>query len=530
MKAIDPKTNISMLSAGPQADRTGCCDHGGEGLTVYDLPVPLSLRQEWKCLATRRHFLGRMGKTLGWAGLATLLGNSSVAKLASASELASSTGGHRLPDYAPKAKRAIYLFMSGAPSQVDLWDYKPNLANLYDKDLPDSVRGAQALTGMTAGQARFPIAPSHWGFSQQGKSGRFVSDLFPWSGRLVDDITLIHTMQTDAINHEPAILLMNTGNMNPGKPSLGSWMAYGLGSMNENLPAFVVLNSLTLPGTDLQPISPKLWSSGFLSNEYAGVAFRSQGSPVLYLSDPPGLHRDVRREMIDTVNAINQLTSDEVGDPETHARIHQYEMAFRMQTSIPELTDFSDEPPSTWMLYGDEARQPGTFAFNCLLARRLAERGVRFTQVYQRGWDVHSNVVGNLPKLCAATDRGSYALVTDLRRRGMLDDTLVIWGGEFGRTVYSQGGLSRENYGRDHHPRCFTVWMAGGGAKSGHVHGQTDDFCYNVVKDPVHVRDFNATVLRLLGMNHERFTFKFQGLEQKLTGVVPAKVVDDLIA
>jgi hypothetical protein len=508
--------------------RGTCCDHGGEGPTVYDLPVPLSLREEWKSLATRRHFLGRMGKTLGWAGLASLLGNSLVGRAAAAD--LGDAGAHRLPDFAPKAKRAIYLFMSGAPSQMDLWDYKPGLTTLFDKDLPDSVRGNQALTGMTSGQARFPIAPSHWGFSQHGASGRYVSDLLPCTGKLVDDITLIHTMQTDAINHEPAILLINTGNMVPGKPSLGSWLAYGLGSMNENLPTFVVLNSLTIPGTDLQPISPKLWSSGFLSNEYAGVAFRSQGAPVLYLDDPAGMSRDVRRELIETVNTINQITFEEVGDPETHARIHQYEMAFRMQASLPELTDLSDEPASTWALYGEEAKQVGSFAYNCLLARRMAERGVRFTQVYQRGWDVHSNVVGNLPKLCAATDRGSYAMVTDLKRRGLLDDTLVIWGGEFGRTVYSQGGLSKDNYGRDHHPRCFTTWMAGGGTKKGYVHGQTDDFSYNVVKDPVHVRDFNATVLRLLGINHERLTFKFQGLAQKLTGVVPAKIVPDLIA
>jgi hypothetical protein len=507
-----------------------CCDHGGEGPTVYDLPVPLSLREEWKTLATRRHFLGRMGKTLGWAGLATLMGDSVFNRASAAETLTAGIGAHRLPDFAPRAKRAIYLFMSGAPSQMDLWDYKPTLAAQFDKDLPDSVRGNQALTGMTAGQARFPIAPSHWKFTQQGRSGRYVSELLPWSGKLVDDITLIHTMQTDAINHEPAILLMNTGNMNPGKPSLGSWLAYGLGSMNENLPTYVVLNSTTMPGTDLQPISPKLWSSGFLSSEYAGVAFRTKGTPVLYLEDPSGMSRNVRRELIDAVNSINQATFEEMGDPETNARINQYELAFRMQTSLPELTDFRDEPASTWTLYGEEARQEGSFAYNCLLARRMAERGVRFTQVYQRGWDVHSNAVGNTPKQTGATDRGSYALVTDLKRRGLLDDTLVIWGGEFGRTVYSQGGLSTENYGRDHHPRCFTVWMAGGGTKEGYVHGETDEFCYNVVRDPVHVRDFNATVLRLLGMNHERFTFKFQGLEQKLTGVVPAKVIPELMA
>jgi len=312
-----------------------CCDHG-EGPTVYDLPVPLELREEWRSLATRRHFLGSMGKTLGWASLATLFGGALAPRaLHAATDSLPNSAAHYVPDFAPKAKRAIYLFMSGAPSQMDLWDYKPGLANLYDKDLPESVRGAQTLTGMTAGQARFPIAPSHWDFTRQGKSGRWVSDLLPWTGRLVDDITVVHSMQTDAINHEPAILLMNTGNMVPGKPSMGAWLSYGLGSMNENLPTFVVLNSLTLPGTDLQPISPKLWSSGFLSNEYAGVAFRSQGEPVLYLSDPQGMSRETRRTLIDTVNAINQMTSEDVGDPETHARIHQYEMAFRMQTSLP---------------------------------------------------------------------------------------------------------------------------------------------------------------------------------------------------
>src|SRR5262250_382969 len=348
-----------------------CSDHGGEGQTVYDLPVPLSLREEWKMLGTRRHFLGRMGKVLGWAGFASLLGESFLSETAAAAEIPSAgAGAHRLPDFAPKAKRAIYLFMSGAPSQMDLWDYKPALVGQFDKDLPDSVRGNQALTGMTSGQARFPIAPSHWGFSRQGKSGRYVSELLPWTGKLVDDITLIHTMQTDAINHEPAILLINTGNMNPGKPSLGSWIAYGLGSMNENLPTFVVLNSLTLPGTDLQPISPKLWSSGFLSSEYAGVAFRSKGAPVLYLDDPAGMSREVRRELINAVNAINQMTVEEVGDPETNARIQQYELAFRMQASLPELTDFRNEPASTWTLYGEEAKQEGSFAFNCLLARR----------------------------------------------------------------------------------------------------------------------------------------------------------------
>jgi uncharacterized protein DUF1501 len=472
---------------------------------------------------SRRQFIGQVGGVLSWAGLAALVGAASAAGPAGAQ-----TPG--LPNFAPRAKRAISLFMSGAPPQMDLLDYKPKLAAYFDTDLPDSVRGSQVLTGMTAGQSRFPIAPSYWKFAQYGVSGRWVSDLLPWTSRMIDELTLIHTVNTDAINHEPATLLMNTGSMVPGKPSLGAWLSFGLGNMNENLPAFVVLNSRLIPGADNQPIAPRLWGSGFLSSEYAGVAFRSQGDPVLYLNDPAGMSHETRRSMVNGINAVNQLTYEEIGDPETHARMKQYEMAFRMQTSVPDLTNTSNEPKSTWDLYGDEAKVPGTFAYNCLLARRMAERGVRFTQIYQRGWDVHKNVVGNLPKLCAATDRGCYALVTDLRRRGLLDDTLVIWGGEFGRTVYSQGGLTKDNYGRDHHPRCFTMWMAGGGANPGITHGQTDDFSYNIVEDPVHVRDLNATVLYLLGIDHEKLTYRFQGLDQKLTGVVPARVVMELLA
>ena len=508
-----------------------CCDSHGTGPSVYDLPVPKSLRDEWLRLESRRHFLGRMGKALGWAGLSVLMGDKLTNGVAHAAQpsLPGPESLH-LPNFPPAAKRSIYLFMSGAPPQMDMWDYKPGLASLYDKDLPDSIRGNQPLTGMTAGQARFPVAPSHWKFTQQGKSGRWVGDLLPDTGRMVDDLTLVYSLHTDAINHEPAILLMNTGNMIPGKPSMGAWLSYGLGSMNENLPTFVVLNSTLIPHSNQQPISPKLWSSGFLSNEYSGVAFRSEGSPVLYLGNPQGMSSATRRTLVDSVNAINELTYDDMGDPETHARIQEYEMAFRMQTSVPELTDMHDEPASTWALYGEDARKPGTFAYNCLLARRMAERGVRFTQIYQRGWDVHGDCVGMLPKLCLATDRACYALVTDLKRRGMLDDTLVIWGGEFGRTVYSQGGLSKDNYGRDHHPRCFTVWLAGGGAKPGLAYGETDEYSYNTVRDPVHVRDFNATLLHLLGIDHEKLTFKFQGLDQKFTGVIPAKVVNDLLS
>jgi len=392
------------------------------------------------------------------------------------------------------------------------------------------VRGTQQVTGMTAGQARFPIAPSHWAFKQYGQSGAWISDLLPYTAKMVDDLTIIRSTNTDAINHEPAIMLMNTGNMNSGKPCLGSWLSYGLGSMNNNLPTFMVLLSKTNPNENNQPVSSRLWSSGFLSSEYAGVGLRSGGDPVLYLSDPKGINRDVRRKMLDAVDEINKQTYQELGDPETNSRISQYEMAYRMQVSVPELTDMSDEPQSTWDLYGPDAKQPGTFAYNCLMARRMAERDVRFVQVYKRGWDVHANVTGMLPILCQETDRASYALITDLKQRGLLDDTLVIWAGEFGRTVYSQGGLTKDNYGRDHHPRCFTTWMAGGGVRRGIVFGETDDYSYNVVKDPVPVRDFNATILHCLGIDHNRLTYEYQGLDQKLTGTTPAEVVTGLLA
>ena len=511
------------------------CTDTEHGPTVMDLPIPAGLKQEWAALQTRRRFLGRTGKVLGWAALASLLGDrwlAEDARAASANGPSGSAAGESLglPHFAPKAKRAIYLFMSGGPPQMDMLDYKPNLRALYDKDIPDSVRGAQQLTGMTAGQARFPIAPSHWEFKRYGNTGTWVSDLLPYTGRMVDDLTIIKTTNTDAINHEPAIMLMNTGNMNPGKPCLGSWLAYGLGSMNDNLPTFMVLQSKVNSKENNQPVSSRLWSSGFLSSEYSGVGLRSAGDPVLYLSDPNGVDREVRRKMLDAVNEINRQTYEELGDPETNSRISQYEMAYRMQTSVPELADLSKEPQSTWDLYGPEAKEPGTFAYNCLLARRMAERGVRFTQVYKRGWDVHGNVTGVLPMLCQETDRACYALVTDLKQRGLLDDTLVIWAGEFGRTVYSQGGLTKDNYGRDHHPRCFTTWMAGGGVRPGITYGETDEYSYNVVKDPVHVRDFNATLLHCLGIDHNKLTYKFQGLDQKLTGPTPASLVPGLLA
>lgn len=513
-----------------------CCTDPEHGPNVMGLPIPTGLKQEWAELETRRCFLGRAGKVLGWAALASLMGDRMLTDAAHAAgptaTAGAASGGDsiRLPNFAPKAKRAIYLFMSGGPPQIDLLDYKPQLQGLYDKDLPDSVRGQQQLTGMTSGQARFPIAPSHWAFKQYGESGAWVSDLLPYTGQIADDIAIIKSTNTDAINHEPAIMLMNTGNMNPGKPCLGSWLAYGLGSMNDNLPTFMVLQTKLNEKENNQPVSSRLWSSGFLSSEYAGVGLRSAGDPVLYLSDPQGVDREVRRQMLDAVNAINRQTYEELGDPETNSRISQYEMAYRMQASVPELADLSKEPQSTWDLYGPDAKIPGTFAYNCLMARRLAERGVRFTQVYKRGWDVHGNVTGLLPMLCGETDRACYALVTDLKRRGLLDDTLVIWAGEFGRTVYSQGGLTKDNYGRDHHPRCYSTWMAGGGIRPGITYGETDEYSYNVVKDPVTVRDFNATILHSLGIDHNKLTYNFQGLDQKLTSPVPASVVTGLLA
>ena len=495
---------------------------------VLDLAIPARVKQEWAELQTRRHFLGRAGKVLGWAAAASLLGDRRLRgdNYPAAGAAADSL---RFPNFAPKAKRAIYLFMSGGPSQVDLWDFKPNLAAQFDKDMPDSVRGSQQLTGMTTGQARFPVAPSHWAFKRYGQSGTWVSDLMPNMGRIVDDLTIIKSTNTEAINHEPAIMLMNTGNMNAGKPCLGAWLAYGLGSMNDNLPTFMVLQTKLNTDENNQPVSSRLWSSGFLSSEYAGVGLRSSGDLVLYLTDPSGVDREVRRKMLDAVNEINRQTYEELGDPETNSRIAQYEMAYRMQSSVPELADLSREPQSTWDLYGPDAKQPGTFAYNCLMARRLAERGVRFTQVYKRGWDMHDNVTKILPIICRETDRGCYALITDLKQRGMLDDTLVIWAGEFGRTVYSQGGLTQDNYGRDHHPRCYTTWMAGGGVKGGVHYGETDEVGHKAAIDKVSVNDLHATILALLGLDHEKLTYRHNGRNFRLTDVA-GEVVRKIIA
>lgn len=503
-----------------------CSDNSGYGFNPNHLPIPQELKNEWNQQETRRHFLGSGGKALAWAGLASLLGKQAFAMDAAIPGAAGALGQ---PHFKPRAKRVIYLFMSGGPPQMDMWDYKPDLAKMYNQDLPESVRGKSIPTGMTASQSRFPIAPSHWKFKQYGQSGRWASDLIPHTAKLADDIAVINSMRTDAINHEPAILQMNTGNMIPGKPSLGAWLAYGLGSPNENLPSFVVLNSKEKSGNQ-QPINSRLWGSGFLSSRHAGVLLRAAQDPVLYLKNPKGMDAKLRRAMIDAVGQLNEKTFQETNDPETQSRISQYEMAFRMQTSVPELTDLSDEPESTWKLYGPSAKDPGTFTYNCLMARRLAERGVPFTQVYKRGWDVHGNVVGVMPQLCGESDAACYALVTDLKQRGLLDDTLVVWGGEFGRTVYSQGGLSRKNYGRDHHGQCFSMWMAGGGVKPGIQYGKTDEFSHTVVENPVHVNDLNATILHCLGIDHHKLTYKFQGLEQKLTGVKPCSVRHELLS
>jgi hypothetical protein len=462
---------------------------------------------------TRRHFFRTGALGLGTAALGSLLPERAAAD-------SSKFGGlPELPHFAPKAKRAIYLFMSEGPAQMDMWDYKPKLDDMFDKDLPKSVVGTQRLTTMTSGQSRFPVAPSKYKFKQHGKNGTWISELLPWTAKIVDELAVIRSVHTEAINHDPAITYVCTGNQLPGRPSLGSWLSYGLGSENANLPAFVVMTPSWTGRKEAQALFSRLWGSGLLASKHQGVALRSQGDPVLFLSNPDGVSPALRRRMLDSLGRLNQKQFDEVADPETQARIAQYEMAFRMQTSVPDLTDISKESKDVLELYGPDVKKPGTFAASCLLARRLAERGVRFVQLFHRGWDQHFNLTQDLPNQCKDVDQACYALITDLKRRGMLDDTLVVWGGEFGRTVYCQGKLTRENYGRDHHPRCFTTWMAGGGIKPGVVHGETDDFSYNIIKDPVHIHDMNATILHCLGIDHKRLSLKFQGLDVRLTGV-----------
>ena len=475
---------------------------------------------------TRRQFFSRGANAVGWAALGSLLGSDRLAPTAQAAIAPHAALNH----FAPKAKHVIYLHMVGGPAQMDLYDYKPKMGEFFDKDLPDSIRMGQRLTTMTSGQKRFPIAPSKYKFAQHGKNGMWVSELLPNMAKMVDDVCFIRSMHTEAINHEPAISYMQTGNQITGRPCLGAWVSYGLGSLNDNLPTFVVLVAKPSNTEQVQAISARLWSAGYLSGEHAGVSFRAGGDPILYINNPPGVPSEVRRRTLDGLRALNEMNYKTVGDPETHTRIQQYELAFRMQSSVPDLTNITNEPASTLDLYGEDIKKPGSFAHSVLLARRMVERGVRFIQIYHNNWDTHGNVAGRLPSQCKDVDQPCWGLIQDLKQRGMLDDTLVIWGGEFGRTIYSQGGLTKDNYGRDHHPRCFTMWMAGGGSRPGQVYGETDDFSYNIVKDPVHIHDFHATVLQLLGFDHQRFTYKYQGLEQRLTGVEPARVIKELLA
>ena len=474
---------------------------------------------------TRRQFFSRSAVGLGTAALATLLKTDATwGGIPSASP-----GLAGVPHFAPKAKRAIYLFMAGAPSQMDLLDYKPKMADMFDADLPNSIRMGQRLTTMTSGQTRFPIAPSIYKFSRHGQSGAWVSELLPHTAQVVDELCIIRSVHTEAINHDPAITYICTGNQIPGKASLGSWLSYGLGSANRQLPAFVVLTSSWTGRKEAQALYNRLWGSGFIPPKHQGVRLRSSGDPVLYLANPDGVPPDVRRRMLDAASRLNRIRYEEVRDPEIEARIAQYEMAFRMQTSVPDLVDISDEPKHILDMYGPDVQTPGTFAYHCLLARRMAERDVRFVQIFHRGWDQHGQLPTDLPNQCRDVDQPSAALVRDLKQRGMLDDTLVVWGGEFGRTIYCQGKLTKTDYGRDHHPRCFTVWMAGAGIRRGVVYGETDEFSYNIVRDPVHIRDLNATILHQLGIDHRRLTYPYQGLDQRLTGVEPARVVKEIL-
>ena len=469
---------------------------------------------------TRRHFFGKAATGIGGAALASLLGEEA---LAAAPGKPAATKG-RPPGanaalaqlhFAPRVKRVIYLFQSGGPSHLDLWDYKPGLTAQNGQELPESVRMGQRLTGMTSEQAKKPVAASIFKFAQHGKSGTWVSELLPHTAGIVDDICLVKSTVTNAINHDPAVTVMNTGAEQPGRPTMGAWLSYGLGSGNRDLPSFVVMTS----GQVGQNLHTRYWESGFLPSVHQGVQFRAKGDPVLFLSNPEGMSPAVRRRVLDGIRDLNRQKLAASPDPEIRTRIEQYEMAFRMQTSVPELMDISKEPASTFELYGPEAKTPGTYAANCLLARRLAERNVRFIQLYHRDWDHHGGLPGGIRSQCAQTDRGSAALITDLKQRGLLDDTLVIWGGEFGRTVYSQGNLTATDYGRDHHGRCFTVWMAGGGIKPGFSYGETDDFGYNIVHDPVPIHDLHATFLHLLGVDHKRLLYRFQGRDFRLTDV-----------
>lgn len=467
----------------------------------------------------RRAFLNHSASALGTAAIAGLL-----AKDAKAQENAL----NHLTHFAPKAKRVVYLFQSGGPSHLELLDHKPKLKKFHGTELPDSIRQGQRLTGMTSGQKSFPIIAPKFEFNQAGKSGTWISSLLPYTAKVIDEICLIRSMHTEAINHDPAITFIQTGSQQPGRPSLGAWLSYGLGSEAEDLPAFIVLISHGTGKDANQGLLERLWGSGFLPSNHQGVKLRSSGDPVLYLSDPPGIDRNLRRSMLDGIAKLNANQFKETSDPEIATRIAQYEMAFRMQTSVPKLTDLSTESNKTFQLYGEESKRTGSFASNCLLARRLLESGVRCVQLYHRGWDLHGGLPTNIPKQALDVDQAQAALILDLKQRGMLDDTLIVWAGEFGRTVYGQGGL-KEEYGRDHHGRCFSVWLAGGGIKPGIVHGETDDFGYNITQKPMHIHDLNATILHCLGYDHEKLTYRYQGRDFRLTDV-HGQVIKDILA
>jgi Protein of unknown function (DUF1501) len=486
------------------------------------------LREYWFNL-NRRQLL----KNAAAGGLA-FLGSTALRQLMAADRPAAAGGPQdglpALPHFAPKAKRVIYLYMEGAPSQLDTFDHKPGLAAQFNKDLPPTVRGTQRLTGMTAHQAHLPIAPSIFKFSRHpnAENGLWVSDLLRRTGEMADELCVIKSMTTEQINHGPGITFMQTGHQIPGRPAIGAWLSYGLGSSNHDLPAFVVM--ISQGRGQMQALFSHLWGAGFLPGEHQGVQFRAASDPVLFLNDPPGVHRQDRRKVLDMIGELNRREAERNGDAEVLARVAQYEMAYRMQLSVPELTDFKDESAATLNLYGPDVHKPGTYAYNCLMARRMAERGVRFIQLYHRGWDHHGSVPHDLPLQCQDVDQPQAGLLRDLRQRGLLDETLVVWGGEFGRTVFSQGKLTETQYGRDHHPRCFCMWLAGGGIKAGISYGQTDDFSYNVAENPVTAHDLHATMLHCLGIDHTRFTFKSQGLDFKLTGVEPSRVVREIIS
>lgn len=504
-------------------------------------------RRENELMMTRRQLFGRTTLGIGTFALASLLKaegfqTNGVQKPRPKTHM----GLPDLPHFAPKAKRVIYLTMNGGPSQIDMWDYKPKLEASFDQELPGEIRRGQRITTMTSGQTRFPVAPSRYRFEKydNGGDGVWISELLPHTAKVAKELCVIKSMYTEAINHDPAITYILTGSQLPGRPTLGAWLSYGLGSEADELPTYVVLHSTWSAKRDAQALYSRLWGAGFLPSEHQGVALRSSGDPVLFLKDPDGVDRKSRREVLDAIAHLNQMQLGHFGDPEIAARIEQYEMAYRLQASVPDLMDTSKEPDDIYDLYGEDAKKPGTFAANCLLARRLTERGVRFVQIFHRGWDQHGDMTRDLPLQCGDVDRACYGLISDLKRKGLLDETLIVWGGEFGRTTYCQGPLSRDNYGRDHHPRCFTMWMAGGGSKPGTVYGQTDDFSYNIVDasgqpldpDPirftppaVHVHDLNATILHLLGIDHERLTFKYSGRDFRLTDV-HGFVVKDLMA